>query len=296
MLAEQILSLNKLAFRIGVSREVLEAVAKNKAEHYQPFTVKEKKRDGRIKERKIDNPDKAIRKIQQKINKKLLVEACALLPSYTTGSIRKRSTYNNALPHTGKDAVLLLDISDCFPSIGSSDVYKVYKGLLGCSPPVANLLTKLTTYGDRLPQGAPTSPSLCNLVLAPLSKKLDKLATSNGMAFTQYVDDLTFSGDYATLSTVKNEIIDTIQKSGFKVSRKKLKFTKSRNRMEVTGLVVNQKVAVGRRYLRKVQREIMNSKSNESRLRGKISYVQSVSKSQAKKLAKRLEAITRKRS
>lgn len=64
MLAEQILSLNKLAFRIGVSREVLEAVAKNKAEHYQPFTVKEKKRDGRIKERKIDNPDKAIRKIQ----------------------------------------------------------------------------------------------------------------------------------------------------------------------------------------------------------------------------------------
>lgn len=293
-MAEQILSLNKLAFRIGISRNVLEIVAESKSEHYRPFTVTEKKRDGRTKERVIDNPDKTIRKIQQKINKKLLVEACAQLPSYTTGSIRKRSTYNNALPHTGKNAILLIDISDCFPSIGSSKVYKVYKSLLGCSPPVANLLTKLTTYGDRLPQGAPTSPSLCNLALSPLSKKLDRLATSNGLAFTQYIDDLTFSGNYATLSAVKNEIIDTIQKSGFKINRKKLKLIKNKGCMKVTGLVVNQKVAIGRRYLRKVQREIMNRKSSEPKLKGKISYVQSISKSQAKKLARKLESITKK--
>ena len=191
-MAEQILSLNKLAFRIGVSREALEAVAKAKTGHYKPYIIQEKKRDGRIKERKIDNPDKAMRKIQQSINKKFLVEACKELPLYTTGSVPKRSTYDNANPHVGKEAVFLVDISNCFPSIRSSDVYKIYKSQFGCSPPVAKLLTKLTTYGDRLPQGAPTSPSLCNLVLAPLAKKLDSLAAKQEVQFTQYVDESDF--------------------------------------------------------------------------------------------------------
>jgi RNA-directed DNA polymerase len=288
VLAEQILSLNKLAFRIGVAREVLEAVAKVKAGHYEPFTITETKRDGRVKKRRIDNPDKAIRNIQRRINKKLLEEACKALPAYTTGSIPHRSTYDNAQPHTGQDAMLLVDISDCFPSIRSSAVYDAYKNTLCCSPPVAKVLTKLTTYGDRLPQGAPTSPSLCNLVLAPLVAELNRLASSHSLAFTQYVDDLTFSGDYNTLRSVQNEIVETVQNAGFKVSRQKLKLVKSSKRMEVTGLVVNQKVAVGRRYLRRVQRDIISRKLSEPSVAGKISYVKSISKSHAKKLTRRL--------
>lgn len=287
MLAEQILSLNKLAFRIGVSREVLQAVAKSKAGHYEPYIIEEKKRDGRIKRRRIDNPDKSIRKIQQKINKKLLVEACKELPAYTTGSIPKRSTYDNADPHVGKESVLLLDISDCFPSIRSSDVYKIYREYLGCSPPVAKVLTKLTTYGDRLPQGAPTSPSLCNLALAPLAKNLNDLAVRNGLGFTQYVDDLTFSGSYDTLRAIENKVIERVERAGFKISRKKLRLIKHGDRMEVTGLVVNTKVSVGRRYLRKVQRDIMKLKSDNPGVNGKISYVRSISKAHARKLIRR---------
>ncbi len=291
VLAEQILSLNKLAFRIGVSREALEAVAKSKTVHYKPYTVQEKKRDGRIKERRIDNPDIAIRKIQQRINKRLLVEACKELPPYITGSIPERSTYDNASPHVGKEAALLVDISNCFPSIRSSDVYNIFKSHFGCSPPVAKLLTRLTTYGDRLPQGAPTSPSLCNLVLAPLAKSLNDLATKNGLVFTQYVDDLTFSGTYGSLQTVEGEIIELIELAGFKVSRKKLKLKKNNNRMEVTGLVVNSRVSVGRRYLRKVQRDIMQLKSDNPSVNGKISYVKSISKSHARKLTKRRDQV-----
>jgi hypothetical protein len=291
VLAEQLLSVNKLAFCIGVSREVLQTVAKSKTSHYEPYVVTEKKRDGRLKERRIDNPDKSIRKIQKKINKKILIKACKELPVYTTGSIPERSTYNNAGPHVGQESILLLDISDCFPSIRSANVYSVYKNLLGCSPPVANLLTKLTTYGDRLPQGAPTSPSLCNLVLAPLAKNLNDLAVRNGLRFTQYVDDLTFSGSYDSLRAVENEIIGLIEHAGFKVSRKKLKLIKHGDRMEVTGLVVNSKVSVGRRYLRKVQREIMGLKSDNPGINGKISYVRSISKAHARKLTRRRDQV-----
>lgn len=291
-MAEQILSLNKLAFQLGISRNVLEAVSKTRKDYYKPFVVSERKRDGRLKERKIDNPNKAIRKIQQRINKKLLAELCENLPAYTTGSIPKRSTYQNAQPHITQEAILLIDISDCFPSIRSADVYKVCREMLGCSPVVANLLTKLTTYGNRLPQGAPTSPSLCNLVLAPLSEKLNLIALKNNLMFTQYVDDLTFSGSYSTLYSVIDEILGTIEKSGFKVNRRKLKLIKSRDRMEITGLVVNSRVSVGRKYIRMVQRDIMKSGSINPRVTGRISYIRSISKSHARKLDKRLNIKT----
>lgn len=287
-MAEQILSLNKLAFHIGISRDVLIAVAKAKSEHYKPFSISEKKRDGSMKLRKIDNPDKAICKIQRRINKKILADACKSLPAYTTGSIPNRSTLFNARPHVGKQAMLLVDISDCFPSIHSSDVYNIFKKSFGCSPVVAKNLTKLTTYGDRLPQGAPTSPSLCNLILAPMAQQLNELSMKNDLVFTQYVDDLTFSGSYETLHAVQNQIISIVETHGFKISRKKLRLVKGNKRMEVTGLVVNHGVGVGRKYIRKVQRELMKNNIDTTSVRGKISYVGSVSRSQGKKLMKRL--------
>lgn len=290
-MAEQILSLNKLAFRIGISRDVLVAVSKAKSDHYRPFNRNEVKRDGSIKIRKIDNPDKAIRKIQRRINKKILVDACKVLPTYTTGSIPKRSTILNARPHTDKQAMLLVDISDCFPSIHSSDVYKIYKELFGCSPVVAKILTRLTTYGDRLPQGAPTSPSLCNLVLAPMALQLNEFSMINDLVFTQYVDDLTFSGSYETLHAVQNQIISIVEEHGFKISRKKMKLVKGNKRMEVTGLVVNHGVGVGRKYISNIQRELMKNNFDAASVRGKISYVGSVSRSQGKKLMKRLQKV-----
>lgn len=291
MLAEQLLSLNKLAFRLGISREALELVAKTKTNHYRPYVVKETKRDGRTKERRIDNPDKAIRKIQQTINKKLLLAVCEDLPTYTTGSIPKRSTYDNASPHVGHEAVLLVDISNCFPSIRTTDIYGVYRKELGCSPPVAKLLTKLTAYGDRLPQGAPTSPSLCNLVLKPLAKSLNDIANENDVVFTQYVDDLTFSGTYDSLRAIENEVITLIEHAGFRVSYKKLKLKKNKDRMEVTGLVVNSQVSVGRRYIRRIQRDIMKLKIDSPGVNGKISYVKSISKAHARKLIKRKNRV-----
>jgi RNA-directed DNA polymerase len=285
---ESILSVNKLAFKIGISRQVLEDVAKHKASHYKPFIKSEVKKDGSIKERKIDNPDRAIRQIQKRINKAILQPYCNNLPIYTTGSIKLRSIKDNAAPHVGKQAVLVIDITNCFPSIDSSSVYGVYKDVFRCSPPVARLLTKLTTYGDRIPQGAPTSPGLCNIVLEPLSAKLNTIAAANQLDFTQYVDDLTFSGSRTSLLKVKPIVLLEIQKIGFEINTKKLQMFGDNERMAITGLVVNKTLGVGRKYVREVQRDILNKKVSPAIIKGKIAYVSSVSKSRARKLSYKL--------
>ena len=108
--------------------------------------------------------------------------------------------------------------------------------------------------------------------------------------------NLTFSGSYDSLQAIENEVIKHIEQAGFKVSRKKLKLIKRKNRMEVTGLVVNSQVSVGRRYLRKVQRDIMKLKSDSPAVNGKISYIKSVSKSHARKLARRRTKVLDKSS
>ncbi len=283
----KILSLNKLAFTLGISRVVLQDVSDNKSNYYRPYTKKELKADGTVKHRVIENPNKAIRQIQKRINRKILREAVNELPNYMTGSIKNRSIKQNACPHVSQPSLLAIDISNCFPSISSSDVYRLFREYFNCSPSVAKVLTKLTTYGNRLPQGAPTSPSLCNLILAPMSKDLFEIAVKNGANFTQYVDDLTFSGSTMTLSVIKPIAIKTVQDYGFKLNYKKLKTLHANQRMEITGLVVNKGLSVGRKYIREVQRDIIHNRSSAI-TGGKIAFIRLVNKRRAKRLQQKL--------
>ena len=285
---DSILSVNKLASLLGFKRQVLEDIANQKSKHYHPYSKEELKKDGTVKIRRIDNPSAAIKPIQRRINKVLIQPMCDQLPDYMTGSIKGRGIKHNAKPHVASEAVLCVDISNCFPSISSSMVYSVFKQQFGCSPPVAKLLAKLTTYGDRLPQGAPTSSGLCNLVLLDLSVELHKLATDNGLAFTQYIDDLTFSGSEELLVKTKPYILNCVKKHGFKINERKLKLETHKSRMEVTGLVVNSKVSVGRKYVREIERDILGKKERAV-IKGKIAHVSSVSTRLAEMLNKKLK-------
>ena len=292
---KQLLSLNRLSFELHIKREVLEHVANNKAKFYRPYIKPEKKRDGSTKERRIDNPSRAIRQIQKRINRIILRPECSNLPDCMTGSIPGRSIKDNAKPHVGSEAILSVDIANCFPSITSSMVYEIFRIRLGCSPAVAKILTKLTTYGDRIPQGAPTSPSLCNLVMEPLVIELQQLCLKNKVTFTQYVDDLTFSGKQETLLSLKPKVTKLVEKHGFKVNVRKLKLATQSERMEITGLVVNKFISVGRKYIRRVERDILDGNSN-IKIKGKISHIHSISKSKARFLSRKLSRAKGKQS
>ena len=103
------------------------------------------------------------------------------------------------------------------------------------SPTVARYLTKLTTYKGKLPQGAPTSPIVANLVFVKTGKRLQKFAAFNNLTFTSFVDDLTFSSPSDFKEKTQN-ILDAVIADGFKISHKK---TNYKSKLPtVTGIIV----------------------------------------------------------
>jgi RNA-directed DNA polymerase len=134
----------------------------------------------------------------------------------------------------------------------------------------AELLTKLVTYPykkkngkfkNALPQGAPTSPALSNIVCFEMDNVLSGVAKRNNAVFTRYADDITFS---SASNTQINKLIPVIKeilkKYGFKANEKKIRVNRRSGRMSVTGLVVNDKVSYGRGRLRIIRAELHHKK------------------------------------
>lgn len=289
---KDIKSVNKLLSILEIDSDFVRKIADEKTKHYYPKDHEKIMLDGFAKIRRIDHPDKQIRQIQRKINKKLLADECTNLTEEMTGSIKSRSTKQNAKPHLNAPAILSVDITNCFPSITSSMIYKIYTDALGYTPPVAKLLTRLTSFGDRLPQGSPASPSLCNLYFAPLVDELSELAAAHSIIFTQYIDDLTFSGNFYDLEMAQPEIIKLVNKHGMRVNLRKLALRQRSERLAVTGYVVNNyHLTVGRKYLNRVKRQIIHMRDDKSSINigGKINYVRQVSPKKARILRKQLD-------
>lgn len=222
---------NKILARIlGVELVFLEEIARDTLKHYRPFI---KKRQGK-KPRVIDNPSKDLKTIQRKILERLLSRGD--IGEHLHGSLKGRSARTNAEKHLGKPNVVRIDISDFFPSVDDRKIYEIWLGL-GFAAPPARLLTALTTFKNYLPQGAPTSSMLANLVLKHADQDLLAAAQAAGCTYTRYVDDLVFSGD--SPQGLVQVAVSALQRSGFRVSRKKLQIMPSRLLQEVTGLGVN---------------------------------------------------------
>jgi hypothetical protein len=143
--------------------------------------------------------------------------------------------------------VVALDLRDCFPRISDAEVYRVFREVLGCSAEIASILTKLTTFQHRLPQGAPTSPAIANLSLLGLHDELVALAEIYGLNCSFYVDDIVFSGARA-LEVIEQAIL-RIQSHGHSVRRDKIRRMPNSIKQLVTGVVVNRGISVekGRR-------------------------------------------------
>lgn len=182
-----------------------------------------------------------------------------------------RSIVTNAAPHTGADAVVNLDLEDFFPSISYRRVRGVFRAL-GYSEAASTVFGLLATAADteeveldgrryyvavsdrRLPQGAPTSPALTNVLCRRLDRRLASLAADLGFVYTRYADDLTFSGSGASLRNICNLLARTraiVEHEGLRVNERKTRVLRRSRRLEVTGLVVNDRVAVSREVLRR---------------------------------------------
>jgi retron-type reverse transcriptase len=233
--------------------------------------------------RKLSAPSERLKFVQGAINDRILIRKP--LHRSCHGFRRKKSIITNAKPHTGKDVLINIDLKDFFPSISGGRVYGIFVSL-GFDNQVARFLTRITTYKNFLPQGAPTSPALANLVCRRLDSRLAGLSKKLKARYTRYADDITFSGKENIITAIPL-IRQIIKDEGFMVAEKKARIIRKGNRQEVTGLTVNQKVSVPRHLRRRIRAIIHRLSLNKkitwkgqnlslTSLQGHISYLNSV--------------------
>jgi RNA-directed DNA polymerase len=173
---------------------------------------------------RIINPPKTeLKTIQKRINA-YLVEHIQM-PNYAFGGIKGKDNILNARYHKGQKYVFQTDLKDFFPFVTNKMVYEMFV-VNGFSPDVASLLTKLTTFKGHLPQGAPTSTTIANLVFGPCGQEIMAIAEREGLRFTTFVDDVTISSQQ-DFKAVVPEILETIQPKtprGFKISHGKTSY------------------------------------------------------------------------
>ena len=240
---------DELARRLGMPEEELRRVEPV----YREFAIR-KKSGGK---RRIHAPVPELKSIQRRILRRLL-DRLKTHPA-AVGFVRTESFVTNARRHRGRAVVVRFDIKDFFPSTGARSVGKYFRRI-GWSREATRLLLRLCTHAGSLPQGAPTSPRLSNLVNIRLDARLGGLAAKYGAVYTRYADDMTFSFDEHHQGRVTGlmRIVRLIAADeGYRLHRRKKVHVRRRHqRQEVTGLVVNERVNLPRetrRWLRAVE-------------------------------------------
>jgi RNA-directed DNA polymerase len=233
---------------------------------YNHFCI-EKKKGGK---RQIYAPNRDLKRLQQRLNFDLQGYYLAIKPAEVHGFVinprflgKQSNIVENAKPHVGKKHILNIDLKDFFPSITALRVKQMFSAsYFNFNDQIATALTLLTTYKGFLPIGAPTSPVISNFICLWLDKDLKDYSEINGLSFTRYADDLTFSSDIFISKEKILEIRTIIEKNNFNVNEKKLRLRSSNRQQTVTGLVVNEKVNIDRKLLKKIRAMLHDFRCN----------------------------------
>ena len=233
-------TLKEMARRLDLDFEALAAVKPQ----YRRYTIP--KRNGGL--RAICAPDPELKKVQRRILRRLLKR----LKSHpaATGFEAGRSIVTNANAHVGAAVVLRMDIKDFFTSTRKNRIRHYFLSI-GWNRLAARLLTDLCTYHGGLPQGAPTSPRLSNLVNYRLDVRLAAVAKKLNAVYTRYADDMTFSFKTDRPLVVSKAIRQTkliLADYNYRIHHKlKLSIRRRHQQQKVTGLVVNERVNLPRK-------------------------------------------------
>lgn len=254
--------------------------------------------------REIDAPSDDLKALQRRVLRKL-IRPLPVHPA-ATGFVRGRSIVHNARPHSGQGVVINIDLRDFFLSISGERVQQLFRAL-GWGREAAQILANICSRNGHLPQGAPTSPALSNLVCRKLDARLSALverahkasvkmrdsrtgepigsrdvAYGGGGHYTRYADDLTFSfAEFgkgkpdAVSRSLLGSIRGIIEAEGFQIQmKKKVRVQRAHQRQTATGLVVNRAVNLPREVRRRMRamrhRERLGQLAarEKSRLRG----------------------------
>lgn len=280
--------------------------------HYQYQLLN--KRDGG--KRLIEKPKSHLKELQRKIYQEILTTVN--IHSAAHGFCPGKSCQSHAANHTSKRYVMSYDIAQCFQSIGWLQVKTVFLRI-GYPERVSTYLTALCTHSAQLkrsqlslfeatqrmqlkqrhlPQGAPSSPALTNIILYRLDHRLTGLANKLGLNYSRYADDIALSGnahrDYRFLEPLIGGIC---MDEGFTLNYRKTRITRSHQKQRLTGIVVNNKPNIDRKQFDALKAILTNcsrhglqsqNRNNHpyfaAHLLGKIQYVKSLNKERGLKL------------
>lgn len=227
----------------------LYAVSNHIKKHYH--TAQIPKRNGSV--RRLLVPDALLNTIQKNLLHHVLDGLSFSV--YATAYKKKTTVLDNALSHVGQEQVMKLDIENFFENITFPLVYQSAFPAIYFPPAVRRILAELCCYEDYLPQGAPTSPTVSNLVMKSFDNYMGAWCEERGIHYTRYSDDMTFSGVFDEVE-LKNKVKNYLLTMGFVLNEKKTKLLGKHTRQTVTGIVVNEKADVGRAYKREVRAEV----------------------------------------
>ena len=275
--------------------------------------------------RLLEIPKQSLKTLQSKLLRGLL-DKIPLHPA-AHGFVKNKSCRSHAEIHAGKSVVVLIDLKDFFTSISAARIYSLYQRL-GYHKPVASLLKSLSTTRapfnvvntihdyqirqkytcEHLPQGAPTSPCLANLVAYSLDCRLSALARKFGFQYSRYADDLAFSSDVNSRQ-VNGRLIhwakEVIRDEGFRINERKTRVVSQAARQKITGIVVNEGLNIERKEFDNLKATLHNcmkkGTASQNRvghhdfklhLQGRISAVAYLNKNKGRKLQLMFDQLT----
>ena len=225
------------------------AISNNVENNYKVFKIR--KRNGKY--RTIYEPNSILKHMQKQILNNVLYDI--KVSEYAKAYKKGTSLKDNALVHTNKKIILKLDIEDFFDNISFTNIYNKCFNVEKFPKKIGVLFTTLVTYEGYLPQGAPTSAYISNIVMKDFDESIGNYCSENNIDYTRYSDDMTFSGDFNPSEIIKI-VRKNLYKLGLKLNNDKIHIVKNSSSQNVTGIVVNEKVQLSSKYRKKIRQEI----------------------------------------
>ncbi|MGN0735326.1 MAG: retron Ec67 family RNA-directed DNA polymerase/endonuclease [Anaerovoracaceae bacterium] len=254
---------NDLADYLRISRKKLTYIlyVEKPDSYYKTFEIPKKNGETRT----ICAPYGDLKSLQTKLANALwehqqnLRNSTETKPNISHAFEKGKSIITNAKIHRNKRFVLNMDLENFFDSFHFGRVQGYFeKSKVFLLPrEVSIIIAQIACYNGRLPQGAPSSPIITNLICQILDMRILKIAKKYKLDYTRYADDLTFSTNSGSFfdnqESFIREVSSVISNAGFIVNSKKTRLLYKDSRQEVTGLVVNKKINVNRTYARKTK-------------------------------------------
>lgn len=250
-----------LLAHLGVSPKELKKIWWYRGAMYTAFAVSKKSGTPRL----ITAPDNRLKMLQRKLA--ALLDQLYRARNPVHGFVPGRSIKSNAAAHMNRRHVVNLDLQDFFPTITENRVRGVLRSL-GVGSRVSEIIARLCCYNGHLPQGAPTSPVLSNMICYRLDSELLQIAKAARAIYTRYADDISFStfqppvglfeaaippsGRFAPEALAAN-LIAAVTNNGFAINPGKAHYADRHARRMITGLKINELINVDRRYVRNIR-------------------------------------------